>query len=290
MDLATLEPRRARAVRRAAALAAVAVCLPAAALADDTRVAAADEPAPPAEAPPPPLTPPAFAPPQLAPPLTVERPAPAPAALTPIEQRRAIVGAGRGLAGNTALTVPAGRVEVSMRSFVPFAGLITVSAGLGSTTELSAEVGGIDDGGATVAFGVGAKQVLAKRDRMQVSIGGTLRRLQDTSEESYAIMLAQVGGTLSACVTEPCSLMVSAGVSGLYITDEGSMPVFSLGLSAGGRTTRLLAEAYQIERVSVVMGGIRFGSESWCGELGLVTVVIDEGTGVVPYAGFSARM
>src|SRR5262245_19764331 len=125
-------------VRWAAALAGAAAGLPTAAIADDTRVATADEPAP-AEAAPPPVTPPALAPlvvappppapsQVFAPPPAADRPAPATVAPTPMEQRRAIAGAGRGFAGNTALTVPAGRVEVSMRSLVPFAGLVTVAA------------------------------------------------------------------------------------------------------------------------------------------------------------------
>ena len=284
MTRASPAPRSARTGRCAVALVGAAVFLPAAAMADDTRVAAVDDRGPPGQtaAAPVPTVAPALAP-ALVP---AERPADAEP--TPLEQRRAIANSGRGLVGHTALTVPQGRVEISMRGLVPYAGLATIAAGLGPTTELSADVGGVLVDTPAAVLGAGVKQVLVQGDRVQVSVGGSVRRIHDP--DANGILLAQLGGTLSACADRQCSLLVSAGLSGVYAREEdATLPVVSLGISAGSRYTRLLGEVFVIERAAIVFGGLRFGNATFTGDVGLMTAVLDE-TGVLPFAGFGTRM
>lgn len=248
-------------------------------MADDTRVAAVDGFRPPGQTAPAPLIAPV--------PPTADQPAHA--ETTPLEKRRAIPSSGRGLIGHTALTVPAGSVEVSMRSVVPYAGLATISAGIRSTTELSAELGGVLEGEDPVAvFGAGVKQVLVRGDRVQVSVGGTIRRLRDPEAESVTI--GQFGGTVSACADRRCSLLFSSGLSVMYTSEVDSMrPVISLGISAGSLNTRFLGEVFVVERAAAVFGGVRFGNAKFTGDVGLMTMVLDE-FGVLPFAGFSTRM
>lgn len=300
----------------AAALAAFAALIPAAAMADDagsaalatgdTRVAAAaiDDgtpgqtaaaPAPPPLAPPPLLAPP---PAPLASPAPHAMPAdvwrfpapPQPAELSPLEQRRRLPNGSRGLLGHTALTVPQGTVDVSMRTLFPYAALATISVGVGPTTELSADLGGtiIDDSQAALVGG-GVKQVLVRTDRVQLSVGGSIRRLHMPDGDG-GINFAQAGGTLSACLDQPCSVLVSGGLSAIYTTEEDRLlPSLTVGISAGSRHTRVLGEAFVVEDVTVLVGGLRFGNVKYSGDLGLLAVLVDD-TGILPFAGFGVRM
>ncbi|HWU88391.1 MAG TPA: hypothetical protein VN253_13990, partial [Kofleriaceae bacterium] len=206
---------------------------------------------------------------------------------TAIERRRATANAGRGLVGHTALTVPAGSVEVSMRSIVPYAGLATIAAGISSTTELSADLGGaLDSDGPVAIYGAGIKQVLVRGDRMQLSVGGSIRRIQ----EGRTLTMGQFGGTLSACTDSECTGLFSAGISGVFVPREEVMvPVLSLGLSVGSEHTRLLGEAFMIAGGAILFGGLRFGSARFTGDLGLMSV-LEDGTELMPFVGFGVRM
>jgi hypothetical protein len=258
---------------RAAAALAMSVLIPAAARASPDP-AAPTVPAPEvAPAPPPP--------PRRA-------DVPAEPARSPLELRARVPNGGRGLAMHNALTVPRGAVDVSMRGAMPLGGLVAIAAGLGERTELSAEAGiAHENSDAAAVVGVGFKQVIASARLVQLSVGGSLRHLRDGGAD---MSLGQLGGTLTVCTDTGCGLMMSLGLSGLYVREEDDVRVVvSAGFSAGSRHRRFIGEVVVVAGTELVLGGMRIGGARYAADVGIASA-ITSGADVMPFVGFAARL
>ncbi len=206
----------------------------------------------------------------------------------PLERRAAIPSSGRGLVHHTALTVPKGTVDVSARGALPLGALVMIAGGIGERTELSAEVGVANENeDAAAVVGAGFKQVIARSRRVQLSLGGSVRHLRDTGA---SLSLGQLGGTLTACTDEACSLMFSLGLSGLYVREEDDVrTVVSVGFSGGQPHLRFLGEVVVVAGTELVLGGMRFGNAKFAADLGVASPIVSDGD-AMPFAGFAVRM
>jgi hypothetical protein len=219
------------------------------------------------------------------PPVRVRDAAPA---RPPFEHAAAIPSTGRGLVQHTAITVPKGAVDVAARGALTLGGLVGLAAGVGETTELSVELGAVSARGdtATVA-GAGFKQVLASARIVQLSVGGSFRHVREGGDETS---LGQMGGTLTLCTSATCAVLMSLGLSGLYVREEDDVRLsVTYGLSVGWPRARFLAEVVVIGETSMMLGGVRLVGRAAWGDVGLSTP-IEPGDPVVPFATLGVRL
>lgn len=219
------------------------------------------------------------------PPVPVRASAPA---RPPFERAAAIPSTGRGLVQHTAITVPKGVVDVAARGALTFGGLVSLAAGVGETTELSAELGAVDARGDTAAVaGAGFKQVLATARIAQLSVGGSFRHVREGGDETS---LGQMGGTLTLCTSATCAVLMSLGLSGLYVREEDDVRLsVTYGLSVGWPRARFLAEVLVARGTSMMLGGVRLVGRAYWGDVGLSTP-IEPGDPVVPFATLGVRL
>jgi len=223
-----------------------------------------------------------------------ERPAPPPQPEERygIARRDAVVAGDHGIVTSTALTVPSGNAEVSIRVLAPFAALLSIAGGLSNSTELWADagtsLGDSSDGVSTV--GVGLKQVIARGRTWQLAINGSLRYLGDSGD---AIAMGLVGGVATGCTDDTCNFMGSAGIQRIFTTDGGSdapTTFYTFGLSAGGRHTRAMFEVIRVDRDSLMVAGIRFGNARLAFDVAVAMAAVDGDSVPLPLLSAIGRM
>jgi hypothetical protein len=200
------------------------------------------------------------------------------AAEDPILAHQRVAGSGQGLYAGTALTTPANKVQLSFASIPPFGGTLTLSTGLGATTELSATVGGtIEDAEGLSGFGVGIKQIIGRGNNWAFALAGSVYQVGEGGRDAET--LYSVSALASACSDERCGVLISGGIHMVGISGEqDTLTMVSLGLSAGSKTTRFLAEIMAggpsgEDSAAFAMVGVRLGGKRTAVDLGLVTLL-----------------
>lgn len=215
-----------------------------------------------------------------------------------IEARQDVVAGNRGLAAPTAITVPAGKVEVTVQTLIPFAGLGGLNAGLTSTTEVWVEgaLAYADEGDTGTELGVGAKQILVRTKNIAIAATGSVRRFAGSGDDER---LMGVGGVVTLCVDDGCGLEVSGSLARMwgfhesdYDTNGPGENLVTLSASAGNATTRVMIEAMSIDDETVGFFGVRFGSAKQAIDVALVRPLGEEELDIpgLPWIGFSARL
>lgn len=208
------------------------------------------------------------------------------AAEDPIVAQQRLAGSGQGIYAGTALTTPANKVQLSFASVPPFGGALTLSTGLGATTELSATVGGtIEDAEGLSGFGVGIKQIIGRGSNWAFALAGSVYQVGEGSRDTETLYSMSALG--SACSDARCGVMVSGGIHMVGVSgEEDTLTMVSLGLSAGSKTTRFLAEIMAggpsgEDSAAFALVGVRLGGKRTAVDLALVTVLGE--TGDVPF-------
>ncbi|MCW5803384.1 MAG: hypothetical protein KIT31_13455 [Deltaproteobacteria bacterium] len=207
------------------------------------------------------------------------RPEPLPAPEDPIVAQGRIVAAGQGLYVGSAITTPANQLELGLATVPPFGGLLALSAGLGGTTELRAEVGGtIEDAEGLSGFGFGLKQVIGRGRTWSVALAGSIHQLRERHDAGQRTLYA-VGG-IATIYGDDCGVMFSGGLHMLGLNGEDEkLMMLTLGLSAGSKTTRFLAELTAggegHDNLALGFLGIRMGNRTMALDLGLAMLFGD---------------
>lgn len=216
-------------------------------------------------------------------------PAPAPA-LSPIELAAARDAADdRAYGTSTALTVPAGKVDASLR-VASFGGIASVSAGVVDGLEVSADMGLVlpEDGAAS--YGVGAKLALVKKGGWGLAVEGSYHQMGDDGGGG-AVGLWSLGGVVSGCTDRECSALVSLG-GGVLGSTEGSGQTIPYGwasvvLGTGG--FRPILEGSVLEGGVLGFLGARMGGTRVAFDLGIGFLGGNGEGGGLPIAGLSVR-
>jgi hypothetical protein len=254
--------------------------------------------APGAYDPTPPLAPPGMSPlaadtdepPLSAPSLTSVAPPPAPE-LSPIERAaRRDAADDRAYGTSTALVVPQGQVDASLR-VAPFGGVLSVAAGLGGGLELSADVGGIVADAGMGTYGVSAKLALVRRYGWTFAVLGGYHKAGDG--ENGDAGLYNVGAVVSGCTDRDCSGLISIGAGVMGSTQDSSSDSIpyawgSLLLGTGG--FRPIIEGAVLQGGVLGFVGARMGGRRAALDLGLGFLGADGGEGGgLPIAALSVR-
>lgn len=242
----------------------------------------------------PPLAPPGMTPlaADVDEPPQVTAPAPAqPAVLAPLALAAARDAADdRAYGTSTALTVPAGKIDASLRA-APFGAIAGVSAGLVDGLEVSADgsVLAVEGDGAQ-SYGFGAKLALARTARWALAIQGSYHVLGDDGESS-GTALWSLGGVVSGCTDAQCSALLSFG-GGVMVSDdfESDRIPYAWGsalLGTGG--FRPILEAAVLEGGVLGFLGARMGGKRVAFDLGIGFLGGGGEGGGLPIAGLSVR-
>jgi hypothetical protein len=254
-------------------------------------VAAADAGPPGMYAPPPPVVPA---------PATV---APAPEGPSALDEAAQYPASDRGAVFENAITVPQGQAELDARATIGVA-MLDLRIGVTSTTELSAEVGGVFANDPPVPeVAIGIKQVLVRGRRFRLAIDGSLRTVvyqQDNIEpggissgavgccgavssgpstSNASVQIGALGLVATGCVDGGCTFRLTAGaqVWGAFGDNSGgTVEVAWMDAEVGSPRCRLAVEA--------ILG---FGGGSAPAQV--VTIGL-RGGGALPYFGFTGRL
>ena len=209
----------------------------------------------------------------------------------------------RGLVGSTALTVPEGKVEVSLQAVVPFAGIASLNAGITKTTEVwvdGASTTESDDGSNETAYGFGVKQVLFRDKRFAVALTGSLRKMSAGYGTGQG--WKSLGGVGSLCLDDRCGILVSGGVQQLFGYRERysddfsgvepeSVTMVTLGISAGTATTRFLIDTVTVDGDTLGFLGMRLGNATGAVDFGFVKMLGEQGGDeTIPWVGLTGRL
>ncbi len=242
---------------------------------------------------------PAPAPPDDSPVRPVVPAQPTPVKLRGTELRQSAVASNRGLVTSTALTVPEGKVEVTLQAVVPFVGILGLNAGITKSTELwvdgATSLNDESDSDSETAYGVGIKQVLFRGRNFSFAVTGSVRKLSDgySSRNGWKAL----GAVGSVCSDDSCNVMISGGVQQLFgfrnddYGESEAATMLTLNASVGSGTTRLLLDMVTIEDDTVGFLGLRLGTRSAAFDLGFAKALSDEGGDeTVPWVGVTGRM
>lgn len=227
---------------------------------------------------------------------------PTPVKLHGLELRQLAVASNRGLITSTAVTVPEGKVEVTLQAVIPFVGMVGLNAGITKSTELWVDgATSINrDGGSDseTAYGIGVKQVLLRGGNASFALTGSVRKL--SSGFSSGDGWRSLGAVGSLCSDDSCNLMISGGVQRLfgfrhsYDGDSGgseAVTMVTLNASLGSGSTRLLLDTVTIDGGTVGFLGLRLGNKSAAFDLGFAKALSDQGGAeTVPWLGVTGRM
>jgi hypothetical protein len=221
-----------------------------------------------------------------APPVPADAPPPPPP--TPLELARDRAVSSRGLVVGSALTVPEGHVEVTGRAMLPVGALANISAGLTSSTEIWADVGGLinfddEESDSTKIYGFGMKQVLTHDHVRQFAITGSMHRI-----DGEPIVAASAVG--SFCSDNSCDLLVSVS-AGLAASRADTLPVFEGSLLTGSGVFHAAVELLWLGKAGVGIVGGRIGGSNVALDLG-VGLPLQSGEKIVPLpmAGLGLRI
>ncbi|HEU0037419.1 MAG TPA: hypothetical protein VFQ53_42705 [Kofleriaceae bacterium] len=216
----------------------------------------------------------------------------------PIVERQASIGAQRGFITPTALTVPEGRAELSVRALAPFIGVIGIAGGITSTTELWVDAGTVmtfdDEADEPHTYAAGLKQVLGRGRTWAIAATASARQLTDDGDADTVYSL---GGVATICADDHCNVMMHAGGTMMSI-DEGddtpeTLGLYQLGFSAGSAKARFLVELVGNGEGGVVTAGARIGGDTLAAEFALARPFDGgdgEGLAVLPVLGVMARL
>lgn len=288
---------------RSAAVAAIAAVLGAPSLAaaqapgmyDPTPPLAPPGMTPPAgdiDEPPPGVAAPANAPEPAfrAPSLTAVAPPAAPQ-LTPIERAaRRDAASDRAYGTSTALTVPNGEVDASLR-FAPVGGILSLTAGLGAGVEISVDAGGVVGESGVASYGIGAKLALAHKGGWGLAVQGGIHKMGDS--ESDALSLWNLGAVLSGCSDADCSALLSLGGGVLGSSENSSgdtIPYAWASMLLGTGGFRPIIEGTVLQGGVLGFLGARMGGRHAALDLGIGFLGGDGGDGgALPVAALSVR-
>jgi len=237
--------------------------------------------------------------------------APPPAvAASPLDDMAHAAGSERGLLLDTAMTVPAGSVDVGGRCCFE-AGAVDAVAGLTSTTELSAEAGML---GLATTLAVGLKQVVAHGPRWRVAIEGGARQINmfqtefinvaptdpGASQPNLTENLLGIGGVATGCIDDRCRVVVTGGAQALVVLGTGQVaPLVWANVEVGAPRLRAIAEVANIGDTGMTGAGgtvyVVAGRGGWrrlMFEAGAVFLPGDyagASTQTMPYVGVIAR-
>lgn len=255
-----------------------------------------DEP-PPATPPPPGIPVPEWTAgaPGLTPPMagltTIAPPRPAP---TPIALATARDAADdRAYGTSTALVVPDGKVDVSLRA-APIGGIASVTAGLGAGFELSADVSGIFVEGGMASYGVSGKLQLGRKAGWALAVEGGYHQVGDDGSSdgvSDAVGLWSGGVVVSGCTDRACSALLSLG-GGVLGSTEGSghaIPYVWSSALLGTGGFRPILEGAILDGGVLGFLGARMGGKTVALDLGVGLLAGDGGGGGLPVAALSVR-
>lgn len=206
----------------------------------------------------------------------------------------------RGLVGSTALTVPEGKVELSLQAIAPFAGIASLNTGITRSTELwidGATTLQADDydGSHETAYGVGVKQVLLRDRKLAFALTGSVRRM---SSYGSGHGWTSLGGVGTLCLDDSCAVIVSGAVQHLFGYHEGydgssstGETAVTLGISAGNATTRFLVDTITLEGHTLGFVGLRLGNQSGAFDFGFARALGESGgEETVPWVGLTGRL
>lgn len=209
----------------------------------------------------------------------------------------------RGLVTSTAVTVPEGKVEVTLQALVPFAGVASLNAGITKTTELWVDAVSTDesdyDGSRETAYGIGVKQVLFRDKKLAFALTGSLRKMT-----SYGTGHGwkSLGGVGTLCLDDACGVVMSGGLQYLfgyhdgYYSDYGGESstgeaMVTLGISAGSATTRFLIDTVTLDGHTLGFLGMRLGNGSGAFDFGFAKALgEDGGEETIPWVGLTGRL
>lgn len=243
------------------------------------------------EPPPAVLAPPSGVEPSFrAPSLTQVAPPPAPV-LTPMALAAQRDSADdRAYGTSTALVVPDGKVDASLRA-APIGAIASVTAGLGSGLEISADAGAIfaDEDGAT-SFGFGAKLALARRDNWAFALQGSYHQLGGDGEGD-PLTLWSAGAVVSGCSGHDCTTLLSLGGGFMKSSDDSDDTVpyvwGSMLLGTGG--FRPILEGTIVADGMLGFLGARMGGRHAALDLGVGILGGSREGGALPVAALSVR-
>ncbi|CAN5818445.1 hypothetical protein BH11MYX3_BH11MYX3_45880 [soil metagenome] len=224
---------------------------------------------------------------------------PTPVKLLGMDLRQSAVASNRGLVSSTALTVPEGKVEVTLQAVVPFFGIASLNAGITKSTELwvagATTINDESEGDSETAYGIGVKQVLVRGRNASVALTGSLRKFSGGFNSGNG--WKSLGAVASLCSDDSCNLLVSGGVQQLFGFRDGdygeskAVTMVTLNASVGSGNTRLLLDTVTIEGETVGFLGVRLGGRSGAFDLGFAKALGDHGEdSTIPWVGVTGRM
>lgn len=209
----------------------------------------------------------------------------------------------RGLVSSTAVTVPEGKVEVTLQAIVPFAGIASLNAGITKTTELWVDGASTTesdyDGSHDTAYGIGVKQVLFRDKQLAFAVTGSLRKVPGIGSGDGWRSLGAVG---SLCLDDGCGVLVSGAVQQLFGYHEDaygpnaygggrSETLLTLGVSVGTATTRVLIDTITLDGETVGFLGMRLGNARGAVDLGFAKALGDDASDEsIPWVGLTGRL
>jgi hypothetical protein len=215
--------------------------------------------------------------PDLAPPGLTPSAPPAPLDLA----RDRDAAADRGLVLGTAIALPSGAVDASVRA-VATAGMVSLAVGLGSGLEVSFDAGAVfaPSDATAQAYGGSAKLVIVRRAQWALAVDASLQRYTTST------MTGHVVGTGSAmatgCMGAGCFVLATAA-SGVTVLNDGDSllaPFVAGGLLVGRSWFRGIAEGAAGPGIGAVgFAGVRIGGKHFA---------LDAGMGVVAPESHSA--
>lgn len=226
-----------------------------------------DDPTPPG------MTPQAVPPPPASPPLT---------GLELADQRDA--AADRAFASSTALVVPRGTADVSIRAG---SGVLDTSAaiGLGAGLELSVDYG---HGGNQSMAGGALKLALVREGLFGLAIEGGYHSTNNQDSSTPDGSQWSGGAAASLCSDDSCAVLLSVTAGEVGDGNHTSSYVTASALFATGGF-RPIAEIAEISGQSIEFLGVRMGGRNAAVEVGMAAVSDDDGGAVIPLFGLTVR-
>jgi hypothetical protein len=209
--------------------------------------------------------------------------------LTPIELAAQRDSADdRAYGTSTALVVPDGKVDVSVRA-APIGGIASVTAGVGGGFEISADAGAVVGEEGVDAYGFGGKLALARKGGWALALQGSYHTLGDGDGDPLSLWSA--GLVASGCTDHDCTALLSLGGGVLGATDnEGDTVPYawaSMLLGTGG--FRPILEGTIVSDGMLGFLGARMGGRHAALDLGLGIVGGSGEGGALPVAALSVR-
>ena len=196
----------------------------------------------------------------------------------------------RAFGTSTALTVPDGQVDASLR-IAPVGGILSLAAGLGNGIEISVDAGGVVGEDGVGSYGIGAKLALAHKGGWGLAVQAGIHSMGDG--ESDSISLWNVGAVVSGCSDADCSGLISLGGGVLGSSDsyDDKIPYAWASMLLGTGGFRPIIEGSVLQGGILGFLGARMGGRHAALDLGIGFLGSSEGGdgGALPVAALSVR-